>query len=433
MALSNFPISGWRMPLPVIHALGTIKHAMALANGEQGLIPQDVSTAIAQASKEIAEGKWDSEFPVDIFQTGSGTSTHMNGNEVLASRASALLGREINSHDEVNRGQSSNDVMPSSIQVAVVLSLTGDLIPATDSLVEALESLSHRAKGIVKTGRTHLMDALPILMSDEIDAWKEAIGESRRRLRAASFDASALPLGGTAVGNGVNGDPQTTTRAFEILSEETGVPFRCMESPFRGLSLPNSLLAVSSSLRDLAIALFKISNDLRWMNSGPKAGIGEIELPKLQPGSSIMPGKVNPVIPEAVAQVAAQVIGNDATVSWAVASGNFQLNVMFPLISKNLLEPIHLLSRGMDTLRTKALETLSFRKEQMEEMLWRNPILATALNPHIGYEAAAEIAGIAYAENRSVLEVAMEKTELGEERLRALMNPSKIARGPSAP
>lgn len=429
LAMENFPVSGEGFPRAALAALASLKSACAQANADLGLLDEGVAKAIGAAAAEVVAGEHWGEFPVDLFQTGSGTSTNMNMNEVLAARASQIMGGEVDAHDHVNMGQSSNDVVPSCIQVAAVLETHNGLLPALEGLGASVEAFAQRADGVVKTGRTHLMDALPIALSDEVRIWGEGLERAASRLRAAARSVAHLPLGGTAVGTGANAHPEMAKAALAVLSAREGVEFLAMGRPGRGLSMPDTLGDLSGACRRLALVLAKVANDLRWMNSGPLAGIGEIALPALQPGSSIMPGKVNPVIPESVAQVAAQVQGNDLAVAVAVGSGSFQLNVMFPVVARNLLESIGLLAAACRILGAKALAGAEIKVETITERLWRNPILATALNPVIGYDKAAAIAKRAYAEGRSVLAVAMEDTGMAEEELRRLMDPARLAGG----
>ena len=428
-AVANFPVSGLTMPRAFIHALGLIKWAAAGANSELGLIETAKVVAIQAAALEVAEGLHDSQFPVDVFQTGSGTSSNMNANEVIATVASRALGSDIHPNDDVNMGQSSNDVIPTAIHVSAALLLVGDLLPSLQQLQETIEARATEFDEVVKTGRTHLMDAMPIRLSQELGAWASQISHARARLTDTLPRLSGLAQGGTAVGTGINAHPKFGARIALLLSEQTGHPFNPAEDYFEALSCQDTAVELSGQLKVLAVALTKVANDLRWMNSGPLAGLGEIELPPLQPGSSIMPGKVNPVIPEAVAMVAAQVIGNDATITIAGQSGSFQLNVMLPVIAYNLLQSIEVLANASALLADKAIAGFTVNTDRLAEAVSRNPILVTALNPVIGYEKGAAIAKKAYAEKRPVREVAAELTDLTDEELDRLLDPAELTRG----
>jgi fumarate hydratase, class II len=425
-AVDNFPVSGLAMPPGFIHALGHIKGACARANAALGALDGDVAKAIDGAAREVAEGRHDGQFPVDVFQTGSGTSSNMNANEVIARLASERLGSAVHPNDHVNRGQSSNDVVPTAIHVSARLALVSDLLPALDHLAVTLERRSTELEGVVKTGRTHLMDAMPVTMGQEVGGWARQIRNGIARLERSGEALLELALGGTAVGTGVNAEPGFARLVAEELRQTTGEAFRSKPDFFEGLSAQDTAVEVSGQLRTVAVSLMKIANDLRWMNSGPLAVLGEISLPSLQPGSSIMPGKVNPVIPEATAMVAAQVMGNDATVAIAGQSGNFQLNVMLPVIALNLLQSVALLANASRLLADRAVAGFTVNEARIREALDRNPILVTALNPIIGYEKGAAIAKKAYAEGRAVIDVALEETDLPEEELRRLLDPGKL-------
>ena len=426
-AIDNFPISDTPMPRPFLRALGLVKAACAEANGALGTLPSAVAEAIAGAALEVAEGAHDAHFPVDLYQTGSGTSSNMNANEVIAALAGRRLGRAVHPNDEVNCAQSSNDVIPTALRVAAVLAIDEALLPALDHLAATCEQRAEALHDVVKTGRTHLMDATPVRMGQEVGAWASQLREAEERLRQSLPRLAALPQGGTAVGTGLNAPADFGERVCLRLSERTGRPFTPMANRFAGLAAQDAAVEMSGQLRTLAVALMKIANDLRWMNSGPLAGLGEIALPTLQPGSSIMPGKVNPVIPEAVAMVCAKVIGNDTTITLAGQSGSFQLNVMLPLIAHDLLESITLLANAGRLLADRAIAGFTVNHAVIEQALARNPILVTALNPVIGYEKGAEIAKRAYAEGRPVLEVAREMTDLDEAELRRLLDPATLA------
>ncbi len=428
-AVANFPVSGLTMPRAFIRALGLIKWAAGAANSELGLIETAKVVAIQAAALEVAEGLHDSQFPIDVFQTGSGTSSNMNANEVIATLASRALGSDIHPNDDVNMGQSSNDVIPTAIHVSAALLLVGDLLPALQQLQETIEARAAEFDDVVKTGRTHLMDAMPVRLSQELGAWASQISDARARLTDTLPRLSELAQGGTAVGSGINAHPKFGARIALLLAEHTGHPFKPAEDYFEALSCQDTAVELSGQLKVLAVALTKVANDLRWMNSGPLAGLGEIELPPLQPGSSIMPGKINPVIPEAVTMVAAQVIGNDATITIAGQSGSFQLNVMLPVIAYNLLQSIEVLANASALLADKAIAGFTVNTDRLAEAVNRNPILVTALNPVIGYEKGAAIAKKAYAEKRPVREVAAELTDLTDEELDRLLDPVELTRG----
>jgi len=423
-AIENFPVSGWRMPRAFLRALGLIKGACAEANAALGQMPQPLAEAIAAAALEVAEGRHDAQFPLDVFQTGSGTSSNMNANEVIA----RLAGQGAHPNDHVNLGQSSNDVIPSAIQVGACLALREDLLPALKGLRKTIDRRARSLDKHIKTGRTHLMDAMPLSLGQELSAWSAQLGSAIERIEDGIKRLRRLPLGGTAIGTGINAHPKLGERAARILSKRSGQRFEAAANRFEGIAAQDVAVEMAGHLNTLACALMKIANDLRWMNSGPLAGLGEIELPALQPGSSIMPGKVNPVIPEAVAMVCAQVMGMHGTITVAGASGSFQLNVMLPVIAWNLLEAIRLLSNASRLLGEKAIAGFRVRQDRLQEALARNPILVTALNPIIGYEAAAAIAKQAYAQERPVLEVARELTDIDEAELRRLLDPARLAR-----
>ncbi len=428
-AVDNFPISPLRFPRQFIRAVGLIKAAAAAVNQDLGQIDAEMSAAIQSASAEVADGAHDAHFPLDIFQTGSGTSTNMNANEVIATLASAILGRSVHPNDDVNMGQSSNDVIPSAIHLSAYLAVVEELLPALDWLQQALEAKAEQVDGIVTTGRTHLMDAMPIRLSQELGGWSNQIDKGQRRLRGALARLAELAQGGTAVGTGINAHPEFGERIAAKLAGMTGQPFRTSENYFESLSSQDAAVELSGQLKTVATSLMKVANDLRWMNSGPIAGIGEIELPALQPGSSIMPGKINPVIPEAVAMVAAQVTGNDATITIGGQSGSFQLNVMLPVIAYNLLESISLLTGACRLLADRAIDGFEVNAERISALVDRNPILVTALNPVIGYELGAQIAKTAYAQGRTLKEVALEMTDLSAAELDELLDPRQLTEG----
>ena len=427
-AVQNFPISGRPMPRGFIRALGLIKAAAADVNAGLGLLPKRQAAAIRAAALAVAEGAWDAHFPIDIYQTGSGTSSNMNANEVIAALASKA-GKAVHPNDDVNLGQSSNDVIPTAIRVSAQLAVVEELLPAIDHLRRTIDRKGRSIGKVVKTGRTHLMDAMPLTFEQEFGAWASQLASARERLVDAGKRVRRLPIGGTAIGTGINADPRFGKRMAKALSELSGTRFESAADKFEGIAAQDDAVELSGQLNALAVALMKIANDLRWMNAGPLAGLGEIELPALQPGSSIMPGKVNPVIPEATCMVCAQVMGQHVTVTIAGASGNFQLNVMLPLIGSNVLESIRLLSSVMRLLADSAIAGLKVRKDKVDEALARNPILVTALNPVIGYEKAAAIAKRAYAEKRPVFDVALEMSGLPAAKLKALLDPAALTKG----
>lgn len=428
-AVENFPISGLTMPRAFVAALGLIKWAAASANRDLGLIEDDIAESIQAAALEIAGGGHYGEFPVDVFQTGSGTSSNMNANEVVARLAGARLGRAVHPNDHVNMSQSSNDVIPSAIHISAALGLTQKLLPALKYLAEVIEKKAKETDTVVKTGRTHLMDAMPVRLGQELSGWATQIRADYQRVAGVLARLSGLAQGGTAVGTGINAHPEFGVRVASALAGRTGIAFRPADSYFEALSSQDTAVELSGQLKTTAVSLMKIANDLRWMNSGPLAGLGEIALPALQPGSSIMPGKVNPVIPEAVAMVAAQVIGNDATITIAGQSGNFQLNVMLPVVAHNLLESIEILTGAARQLGEAAIAGFEVRSGRLEQALARNPILVTALNPVIGYEKGAAIAKKAYAEGKPVIDVAAAETDLGEAELKRLLDPAELTKG----
>jgi fumarate hydratase, class II len=428
-AVQNFPISGITMPREFIGALGLIKQAAARANQALGLLDADIAEAINIAAAEVAAGKHDVHFPIDVFQTGSGTSTNMNANEVIARLASSRLGRVVHANDHVNMGQSSNDVIPTAIHVSAALAVKTRLIPALERAQEVLLAKEKEIGSIVKTGRTHLMDAMPVTFGQELSGWRKQVENGIARLQATQPRLSALAQGGTAVGTGINAHEDFGARFCERLSSLASIAFVPSSNYFESMSTQDCAVELSGQLKTVAVSLMKIANDLRWMNSGPLAGLGEISLPALQPGSSIMPGKVNPVVPEAATMVAAQVIGNDTTITIAGQSGNFQLNVMLPVIAHNLLESIRLLSTGWRALADNAIAGFKVNRDRLAQALDRNPILVTALNPVIGYEQGAAIAKKAYAEGRPIREVAEKETQLSHDQLAQLLDPTELTRG----
>jgi len=431
-AVQNFPVSGQRMPRAFIRALGLIKGAAAEVNTGLGLLPKGVGKAIQSAATEVAIGAHDQHFPIDVYQTGSGTSSNMNANEVIATLAnhSGKAGKTaVHPNDHVNLGQSSNDVIPTAIRVSAQLETMESLLPALKHLRKTIDKRARGLGKIVKTGRTHLMDAMPLTFAQEFGAWSAQLASAEGRIEDALKRLRRLPLGGTAIGTGINADPRFGGKVARALSASTGVKFESAANKFEGLAAQDDAVELSGQLNALAVALIKIANDLRWMNSGPLAGLGELELPALQPGSSIMPGKVNPVIPEATVMAAAQVIGHHTAITVAGQTGNFQLNVALPLIAANLLDSIQLLSNVMNLLADKAFAGLVVKQERVREALARNPILVTALNPIIGYEKAAAIAKRAYKEQRPVLDVALEDSGLSEAELKRLLDPAALTLG----
>ena len=427
-AVQNFPISGLPMPRAFIQALGLIKASAAMVNQGLGVLDAGRAKAIEAAALEVAEGRHDRHFPIDVFQTGSGTSTNMNANEVIAHLASAK-GEKVHPNDHVNMGQSSNDVIPTAIHVSASLEVKERLLPALKHLAETIEAKAKSTAKITKTGRTHLMDAMPVTLGQELSGWATQVRNGMARVEAATPRLHALAQGGTAVGTGINAHPEFGKRLAAELAKRSGVAFKASSNYFESLSCQDAAVELSGQLKTVAVSLMKICNDLRWMNSGPLAGLGEIALPALQPGSSIMPGKVNPVIPEAGAMVAAQVIGNDAAITVAGQSGNFQLNVMLPVIAYNLLQSLELLSNVARVLADSAIRDFTVDEARLKEALDKNPILVTALNMVIGYEKGAAIAKRAYKERRPILEVAKEMTDLSEARLKELLDPAELTKG----
>ncbi|MBI4125741.1 MAG: class II fumarate hydratase [Deltaproteobacteria bacterium] len=431
-AVVNFPFSGRRFTRPFIQALGLIKWAAALTNQELGTLDPKLAKAIADCAAEVARGKHDQHFPIDIFQTGSGTSTNMNANEVIANLANLKLGGKIGSkkpvhpNDHVNRGQSSNDVIPTAIHVAAALEIQNRLIPGLKILEQALNKKAGEFKNIIKIGRTHLMDATPITLGQEFGGYAEQISKAQLRCHQALVGLAELAIGGTAVGTGLNTHPAFAKKVCAYLSRETKIEFREAKNHFEAQSAKDACLFASGSLKTIAVSLMKIANDLRWMGSGPRCGFGEIELPSLQPGSSIMPGKINPVIPEAITQIAAQVIGNDAAVTIGVQSGNFELNVMMPLIASNLLESIELLANGAKVFVQKCIQGIKANKGHCEEIVEQSLAMVTALAPVIGYDQAARAAKEAHRTGQTIREVVKSKKLLDEKKLDKLLNPRNM-------
>jgi len=425
-AVENFQTEAPAMPRPFIRALGLIKAAVAEANTELGYMEPDMAEAIMKASYEVSDGKHDDHFPVIVYQTGSGTSSNMNANEVIATLASRSLGRPVHPNDHVNMGQSSNDVIPSAMHLGAALEVNERLLQSLALLEETLIKRVVELKDVIKTGRTHLMDAMPVSLGQEMGAWVTQVQQSSTRLLETMPRLCELALGGTAVGTGVNAHREMPGLAIARLQEATGLPLVEADDHFAAQGSMDTAVELSGQLKTLATALMKIANDIRWLNSGPIAGMGEISLPSLQPGSSIMPGKVNPVICESVMMASARVIGNDVTVGVCNTHGNFQLNVMLPLMAYCLMESIALMADSARMLADKAIAGFTVNEQRIAESVGRNPILVTALNPVIGYDKAAEIAKKAYAEGRPVIDVAREMTDIPEEELTRLLNPRNL-------
>jgi len=427
-AVNNFPISGIPVPRSFIRALGLIKAAAATVNRDLGLLEDGIAATIIAAAARVSQGEVDAHFPIDIFQTGSGTSTNMNTNEVVAHLA-AQTGASVHPNDHVNMGQSSNDVIPTAIQVSACLETSEVLLPALRHLQQVLDDRADELKDTAKTGRTHLMDAMPVTFGQELTCWSQQIQSNIARIESALLRIKQLPQGGSAVGTGINAHPEFGPRMATALTEATGFGFASAQNYFEGISSQDAAVELSGQLKTLACSLMKIANDLRLMNSGPLAGIGDIALPALQPGSSIMPGKVNPVIPEAVCMVCAQVIGNDTTITVGGQAGNFQLNVMLPVIAHNLLQSIGILAASSRLLADSAIQGFIVNTDAIKQALERNPILVTALNPVIGYEVGAATAKQAYKEGRPIREVARETTGLSDAELERLLDPLELTRG----
>jgi fumarate hydratase class II len=434
-AVQNFPVSGRPMPRGFIRALGLVKASAAAVNADLGLLPKGVSRAIRAAALEVASGTHDAQFPIDIYQTGSGTSSNMNANEVIATLASRAgktgsKGKHaVHPNDHVNLGQSSNDVIPTAIRVSAQLAVVEDLLPALRHLRKTIDGRARAFGKVVKTGRTHLMDAMPMTFAQELGAWSSQLASAQARIDDALKRLRRLPIGGTAIGTGINADPRFGKAMAKALSTLAKSRFESATDKFEGLASQDDAVELSGQLSALAVALMKIANDLRWMNSGPLAGLGELELPALQPGSSIMPGKVNPVVPEATVMVCAQVMGHHTAITVAGQTGNFQLNVTLPLIATNLLDSIGLLANVSRLLADTTIAGMKVRRDNVAAALDRNPILVTALNPIIGYEKAAAIAKRAYKEGRPVFEIALEDSGLPAAQLEKLLDPAVLTRG----
>ncbi len=435
-AVENFPISGQRLERAHIEALARIKAAAATVNAELGVLPAELAEAIVSAALEVAEGRWDDDFPIDVFQTGSGTSSNMNANEVIATLAAERLGAPVHPNDHVNASQSSNDVFPSSIHIAATSAVLHDLVPALEHLAESLERKRDELASVVKSGRTHLMDATPVTLGQEFGGYAAQVRYGVERLHASLPRLAELPLGGTAVGTGINTPAGFSRRVIEHVAAATQLPLTEARDHFEAQGARDALVETSGQLRTLAVGLFKISNDLRWMGSGPRAGLGELRLPDLQPGSSIMPGKVNPVIPEAMCMVCAQVVGNDATVAFGGAAGNFELNVMMPVLARNLLESIRLLSTTTRLLADRTVDGLVADEDRCRELAESSPSIVTPLNSYIGYEAAARVAKQALAERATIRQVVLdggyvERGELTEAQLDQALDVLSMTRPPA--
>ncbi|BED87579.1 fumarate hydratase class II [Pseudoalteromonas sp. MM1] len=428
-AVNNFAISGLTMPKQFVTALAYIKQAAAQSNFELNHLSKSKANAIEQACQQIIDGEHYEHFPVDIFQTGSGTSSNMNANEVIATLATRIGNELIHPNDDVNMGQSSNDVVPTAIALSSAINVVYELLPSLEKLSQSLEQKKADVGKIVKTGRTHLMDAMPVTFEQTLSAWQSQVNNAASGIRHSLERVCELAQGGTAVGTGINADGEFASKFAKNLSANVGISFKPSSNFFYNIGSQDAIVALSGQLKVLAVAQMKIANDLRWMNSGPLAGLGEIELEALQPGSSIMPGKVNPVIPEAAAMVSAQVIGNDATITVAGQAGNFELNVMLPVIAHNILQSIELLANSAQALADKAIASFKVNQTNIDKALAKNPILVTALNPVIGYEKAAKIAKQAYKEARPIIDVAEQETDLSRSELEKLLNPTKLTQG----
>ena len=438
-AIENFPVSGWRFGREFIYALGLVKFASARANRELGLLGKRIAAAVERAAQEVMEGRWDEQFIVDIFQTGSGTSSNMNANEVIANRANEILGSKrgaylpVHPNDHVNLGQSSNDVFPSAIHIASITLLRQKLLPALSDLHKALKNKGREFHPILKIGRTHLQDATPIRLGQEFGGYTRQVELGIHRIQKAMKSLFELPLGGTAVGTGINTHPLFAKKSISIINRVTGCPFREALDHFEAQGARDASVEMSGALKTAAVSFIKIANDIRWLGSGPRCGIGEIHLLDTQPGSSIMPGKVNPVIPESLIQVCVQVIGNDSAITLAGLSGNFELNVMMPLIAYNLLQSLSLLANGVNNFSKKCVKGLKADRKRCEEMIEKSLALATALTPIIGYEEGARIAKKAYLQNKTIHEVVEEERLFLKEELNRLLDPRRMIAPTSSP
>jgi fumarate hydratase class II len=428
-AVENFPISGLRIERSLIAALAMIKGASAQVNAGLKLLDKKVASAISEAAAEVAAGEWDDQFPIDVYQTGSGTSSNMNANEVLAHLAAEKLGEPVHPNDHVNSSQSSNDVFPSAIHLAAALSIQDELVPALEHLAAALRKKARQFKTVVKSGRTHLMDATPVTLGQEFGGYAQAVENGVERLQSSLPRVCELPLGGTAVGTGINAPKQFAPRVIKLLAEQTGLPLTEARDHFEAHSQRDALVEASGMLRVIAVGLYKCANDLRWMGSGPRTGLREIRIPDLQPGSSIMPGKVNPVIPEAVCQVVAQVIGNDAAVAFGGSAGNFELNVMLPVIARNLLESIRLLAAVSRALADKCVAGIEANAEVCKSYAESSPSIGTSLNPYIGYEKAAEVIKESTKTGRSIRELVLERGWMTDAELDKALDVLSLTKG----
>lgn len=428
-AVDNFPISGTTVESSLIGALAKIKAAAAAENARLGIVDAEVAAAIAQAASEVVAGHWDGEFPIDVFQTGSGTSTNMNMNEVLATLASERLGRAVHPNDDVNASQSSNDTFPSAIHLAAVSEIKASLMPALEHLAEVLRQKSREFASVVKSGRTHLMDATPVTLGQEFSGYASAVEHGIERLHEALARVGELPLGGTAVGTGINAPEGFAAGVIATLAKESGLPLREARDHFEAQGARDALVEASGVLRTVAVSLYKCATDLRWMGSGPRTGLAEIRIPDLQPGSSIMPGKVNPVIPEAVSQVVAQVIGNDAAVAFGGAAGNFELNVMLPVIGRNLLESVRLLASVSRVFADKCIAGIEADVGRCRTYALSSPSIGTALNPYIGYEQAAKVIKASLEEGKDLRTVVLERGLMSEEEVDRALDVQAMTRG----
>src|SRR5438874_8196751 len=428
-AVENFPISGMRKERSLIQALALIKGAAATVNGRQKTIEKDVAKAIADAAAEVADGKWDEHFPIDVFQTGSGTSSNMNANEVLANLATEKLGQPVHPNDQVNASQSSNDVYPSAIHLAATNGVVNDLIPALEQLAKGLRKKQRQFKDVVKSGRTHLMDATPVTLGQEFGGYAAAVEHGVERLNACLPRLAELPLGGTATGTGINAPKGFARSVIKLLAERLELPLNEARDHFEAQGARDGLVEASGMLRTIAVSLMKIANDLRWMGSGPRAGLAEIRIPDLQPGSSIMPGKVNPVVPEAVCQVAAQVVGNDSAVAFAGALGNFELNVMLPVMARNLLESIRLLAAVSRAFARRCVVGIEANEEQFRRHALSSPSISAALTPYIGYDETAKVIKQSMAEGKTLREVVLERRLMSEADVDRALDVEAMTRG----
>ena len=425
-AVDNFPISNLRFSRSFIKALGEIKKACAEVNLKNKLLEKKVADSIINAAQQVVNGDHDTDFVVDIFQTGSGTSTNMNANEIIAKIATDILNGEIHPNDHVNMSQSSNDVIPTATNIAAVTDITEKLMPSIENLISSLESKAKKWEKIYKNGRTHLMDATPVSLGQEFNGYAALLSERLEDIRASLNNASKLAIGGTAVGTGINAPDNYGSDVAEEISNSLGIKFTEVENHFTRQGSREEIVHLSGCLKAYAVSIFKIANDIRWMGSGPISGLNELKIPALQPGSSIMPGKVNPVIPEMMMQVSAQVIGNDNTITFSSSHGNFELNTMLPVMAHNLLESIHLLSTGTDVFEKKLIKDLEPNTEKLEENIQRNSILVTALVPEIGYDKAAEIAKEAISKSKTVKDVLLEKQLLSEKQIDEILDIEKL-------